>query len=214
MEVFMGFMHAFKFSQPGMMFMWAILLIGSIGVAIAVERFFYLTVQANINAPKFMHRIFELIKQNKVDEAVQLCDAAPKAALPYVIGAGLKVADSTQRAMQNAIDEASLEIIPSLEKRTSYLSMIANVGTMAGLTGTIYGLILCFAAIGRPGMDPAQKTMMLANGISAAMFTTLGGLFVAVPLTLVFAFLTNKTNQIIDEIDEYSVKLINLFGSR
>jgi biopolymer transport protein ExbB/TolQ len=214
MEVMQGFIGAFKWSSDGSMFMWIIIIMGALGFAIGVERMWYLSKRADVNAPKFMDKVFKCIKANKVDEAVKICDASPGAALPSVIGAGLKVSETTQRGIQNAMDEATLEIIPQLEKRTGYINMIANVATMAGLTGTIYGLILCFAALAKPGLDPAQKAAFLASGISAAMFTTLAGLFVAIPLTMVFAVISNKTTKIIDEIDEHSVKMINLLGSR
>jgi biopolymer transport protein ExbB/TolQ len=145
---------------------------------------------------------------------MELCKKAPAAALPQVTKAGLELADTTQRQIQNAMDEATLEVIPPLEKRTGYLNMIANTSTMTGLMGTIYGLIISFESVGNPGIDPADKTAMLASGISVAMNTTLFGLLIAVPFIMIYTILSTKTTKIIDEIDEYSVKLINILGSR
>jgi biopolymer transport protein ExbB/TolQ len=214
MKVILKFADSFGMQSDGFFFMWIMLLMAAIGTAIVVERIFYLTMRANINAPKFMDKIFSMVKANKMDAAIELCKKAPAAALPQVTKAGLEVADTTQRQIQNAMDEATLEVIPPLEKRTGYLNMIANTSTMTGLMGTIYGLILCFDSVGQPGIDPAEKTALLASGISTAMNTTLFGLVIAVPLTMVFTWLTTKTTKIIDEIDEYSVKLINILGSR
>jgi biopolymer transport protein ExbB/TolQ len=194
--------------------MWLMLLMAAVGTAIVVERVFYLTVRANINAPKFMEKIISMVKANKIDAAMELCKKAPAAALPQVTKAGLELADTTQRQIQNAMDEATLEVIPPLEKRTGYLNMIANTSTMTGLMGTIYGLIISFESVGNPGIDPADKTAMLASGISVAMNTTLFGLLIAVPFIMIYTILSTKTTKIIDEIDEYSVKLINILGSR
>ena len=90
--------------------------------------------------------------------------------------------------------------------------MLANVATLTGLLGTIYGLINCFRSL--VDVDPAAKQAALANGISIAMWTTLYGLAVAIPILIIFSLVTGKTNKIIDEIDQYSVKLINLLAAR
>lgn len=214
MKVILKFVQSFSMEADGFFFMWIMLAMAAIGSAISAERIFYLVVKANINAPKFMEKIFKMIMANKVNDAIKLCEAAPSAALPYVTRAGLKHADTTQRAVQNAMDEATMEVIAPIENRTTYLNMIANMATMTGLMGTIYGLILCFDSVATPGIDPAEKTALLASGISTAMNTTLFGLVIAVPLTMVFTMLTVKATKIIDEIDEFSVKLINLLGTR
>jgi biopolymer transport protein ExbB len=133
--------------------------------------------------------------------------------------AGLKrVAESETldfRSIQNAVDEGTLEVIPKLQARTNYLSMIANVATLTGLMGTIYGLIIAFAAVGSAEIPDDQKTTLLARGISVAMNTTIYGLAVAIPTIIVYNIIQNKTAQIIDEMDEHLVKLINLItGNR
>ena len=114
------------------------------------------------------------------------------------------------RAIQNAVDEGTLEIIPRLQTRTNYLAMIGNIATLIGLMGTIYGLIIAFRSVSAPGIDVAEKSRLLAHGISVAMNTTLSGLSVAIPSILIYTILHNKTTRIIDEIDEHTVKLINL----
>ena len=111
--------------------------------------------------------------------------------------------------IRNAIDEATLKVIPRLEARTQYLATIGNVATLVGLMGTIYGLILSFAAVGKPGIDAAEKSTLLASGISTAMYTTLSGLIVAVPSIVLFSLFKAKTQKIIDGIDEYSLRLVN-----
>jgi biopolymer transport protein ExbB/TolQ len=112
--------------------------------------------------------------------------------------------------VQNVVDEGTLEVIPKLQARTAYLAMIGNIATLIGLMGTIYGLIVSFRSVGDRALNQAVRATELASGISVAMNTTLTGLAVAIPSILVYTILRNKTNQIIDEIDEHTVKLINL----
>ncbi len=204
----------FRPGASGWLFMWALLFTAAFMVAIAVERAYYIWVKSNINANKFMAEIRKLVKAGKYHQALELCEAAKDKALPRVVSAGLrKVAESETvdfRAIQNSVDEGTLEVIPRLQQRTSFLAMIGNVSTLIGLMGTIYGLILAFSAVSEAGYDAAQKSAFLAAGISTAMDTTLTGLAIAVPSILIYTFLHHKTLQIIDEIDEHTVKLINL----
>jgi biopolymer transport protein ExbB/TolQ len=81
--------------------------------------------------------------------------------------------------------------------------------------GTIYGLILSFQAVGSDTVSEADKSKLLAQGISTAMNTTIFGLMVAIPTLIVYTYLSNRTSKIIDELDEHLVKLINLItGNR
>ena len=132
-------------------------------------------------------------------------------ALPYIVLKGLKRAEVAKdfRDIQNAVDEATLEVLPKLANRMGYLTMLSSIATLMGLAGTIYGLILAFSAVGGD-MPAAQKAQFLANGISAAMGTTILGLGVAIPIIVVQTIIQTKMGGITDEIDEHAVKLINL----
>jgi len=213
------FFENFRFGNPGSAFMWLILIIFVFAVAIAIERLYYVMVRSNVNADKFMMEIRKLVTSGNIKRAIELCEQGKQKALPYVVLAGLKrVAESESldfRSIQNAVDEGTLEVIPKLQRRTNYLSMLANIATLTGLMGTIYGLILAFAAVGRPEIPEADKPRILAQGIAVAMNTTIFGLGVAIPTLVVYNILQNKTAQIIDEMDEHLVKLINLItGNR
>jgi biopolymer transport protein ExbB len=204
----------FSTTSTGWAFMWILLVAAIFMVALAIERSYYIMVRSNINAPKFMAEIRKLVKAGDYKKALSLCSSARNKALPQVVMTGLrKVSESETidfRSIQNSVDEGTLEVIPKLQERTGYLAMIANVATLVGLMGTIYGLIGAFKSVSAPGIDATEKSRMLAAGISVAMNTTLTGLSIAVPSILIYTFLHNKTVKIIDEIDEHTVKLINL----
>ena len=100
-----------------------------------------------------------------------------------------------------------MESVPRLEKRTGYLSTLANVATLLGLLGTIIGLIAAFTAVA--DADPAQKATLLSQSISVAMNTTAFGLISAIPLLLLHAWLQTKTSQIVESLDVIAVRLVN-----
>ena len=198
--------------QRGGPFMYAITAALGLGIAVIVERLFYLLVRFNVDGRKFYRELRKLIEAGELGAARDLCGNAP---LPRILRVGIEAAMAAsgpgkERAVQNAVDEEALAVIPSVEKRIHYLSMIANVATLLGLLGTILGLINAFAGVA--DADPSQKSEYLARGISMAMNTTAYGLMVAIPCMVAYAFIQSKASKIIDEVDEYSVKLINLLA--
>ncbi len=184
----------------------------AISVAFTIERFIRLFLQYNVDGPSFMFEVQKYILANDLDGAIRLCNGTGRAALPKVIKAGLQRASRDEEQIQNAIDAASLEMIPKLERRLSYLSLIANISTLLGLLGTISGLIRAFASIALA--DPAQRQAILANGISEAMNATAFGLVTAIYTMICHSILTNKANKILEEIDEFGVKLLDLLSAR
>ena len=213
------FLGAFNPSSEGFAFMWLILFFLVVAISIAAERIYYVIVKSNVNSDKFMMEIRKYVTSGNIKRAIELCESGKQKALPYVVLAGLKrVAESESldfRSIQNAVDEGTLEVIPKLQRRTNYLSMLANIATLTGLMGTIYGLIVAFSAVGNAEIPEDQKTRLLAQGISTAMNTTIFGLAVAIPTIVAYNIIQNKTAQIIDDMDEHLVKLINLItGNR
>ncbi|HCP47122.1 MAG TPA: MotA/TolQ/ExbB proton channel family protein [Deltaproteobacteria bacterium] len=192
--------------------MYVILLVSVIAAATVIERAYMVLFRYNLNGAAFMAQVQKLIMANNIDRAIKLCNAESNAALTRVLKAGLTRANRSAMEIQNAVDEATLEIIPQMQKRTAYLSMWANVATLTGLLGTISGLVQAFKAVGAAAA--ADKQEMLAKGISVAMYTTAYGLVVAIPVMICHSFISNRTVGLVDDIDQYSVKLINLLSAR
>lgn len=200
------------FYKQGGLFMHPIAVCLILGIGLMIERFIFLFFKFNINGAAFMAQIQKLVMANNIDRAIKLCNAAPSAALPKVVKAGLTRANKGEVEISNAIEEATLEVIPQVQKRTNLLSAIANVATMLGLLGTIFGLINAFKAL--EAATPDKKSQLLAKFISIALNTTAFGLVAAIPCLVAHAILTSITRKIINEIEEYTVKLQNLLFNR
>lgn len=192
--------------------MYIILIVSIIALGIIIERCVFLFFRYNINASAFMAQIQKLVMSNNIDRAIKLCNAAPSAALARVVKAGLTRANKGEIEIQNAVEEATLEVIPLIQKRTNSLTTLANVATLMGLLGTIVGMISAFKGLEVVSADKRQE--FLGRGISVAMYTTAFGLIVAIPALLVHIVLSGVTKKIIDDIDQYSVKLENLLIAR
>lgn len=194
------------FFIQGGIFMYAILITSIFGLAIIIERFYKIAFRFKINPRPFIKKIFHHLKYNEIDQAIKLCNQS-NAPLPVIIKAGLEKGNCNESEIQNAIDEATLEQVPRISQRTEYLSMIANVSTLMGLLGTIWGLIQAFQAVGHA--DAAQKATMLAGGIPMALNTTAFGIMVAIPCMISYSILNSMADRLLDDIDEFSLKLIN-----
>jgi biopolymer transport protein ExbB len=200
--------------ETGGVWMYIILAVSVLAIGLIIERFIFLFFKYNINAQAFMAQIQKLVMANNIDRAIKLCNAAPAAALPKVVKAGLTRANKGEVEIQNAVEEATLEVVPQIMKRTPALQALANIATLLGLLGTIIGLINAFKALESDVIAVEDRQKVLSQGIALAMNTTAFGLIVAIPCMLAHLFLSGMTKKIVDEIDQHSVKLENLLVSR
>ncbi|MBF0299655.1 MAG: MotA/TolQ/ExbB proton channel family protein [Oligoflexia bacterium] len=211
MDILELFNSLAKFIHDGGFFMWLILIVWAIGIAICFERFNKLAFKYDVDGASFMNELQRYILSNDIQGAIRACSGS-LALLPKVLKSGLKRSTSSSEQIQNALDATTLEVIPKVELRISHLNLIANISTLIGLLGTVHGIILTFTAIS--AADPAQKAEVLSRGISEAMNCTFLGLISAISMLIAHALLSSKADKIINEIDEYSVKFLDLMGTK
>src|SRR3989304_752990 len=212
MGVILGIIGFFK---AGGLFMFPIMLILAIGTAIIIERYKFIK-KSWTDGSALWRRIEESIKANRLEDAIKECSLS-EAALPKVLSAGLEKAKSvklkreSREELENHLEEAMLEVMPELERRTHYLPTLANVSTLLGLLGTIIGLIQSFQSLAVA--DPSQKAFLLAQGVSVAMNTTAFAPSGASPSSSPTLTPTAYTTCTTSTLDAYSIKLVNLLTS-
>lgn len=197
-----------KFFQDGGLFIYPIAIVLAIGVAIAIERWVFLTRERMRNRKAF-DDFLPLLRTTDI-EKMQMYSREVQTPVTRIIGCGLDMMKvSKQRGdIENSMSEGMLETMPRLENRTGYLAVLANVATLLGLLGTIIGLISAFTAVALA--DPAQKSTLLSQSISVAMNTTAFGLIAAIPLLILHAVIQNKTAAIVNSIEMAAVKFLNI----
>ena len=196
-----------RFFQTGGPFMVPIALVLTIGLMIALERYFYLGKVMRANRRDYQ-ALMPLLNTGKIPELLKRTQK-PGSAVGLVFREGLARMETTRRRqdVEYAMEEGLLETLPAIEKRTPYLATFANIATLLGLLGTIIGLIAAFTAVANA--DPAEKATLLSESISIAMNTTAFGLMAAIPLLLIHAYLQGKTKSIIESLDIAIVKFLN-----
>ena len=198
------------FFQTGGTFMYPILIIFAFGTAICIERYIKLTGIGTVNK-KVWDKVHPLLDEGDFDTARDTI-VEDKSAIANLLNMGLSRQGSVRRRddIEIAMEESMMEIIPTLEKRTPFIALFANICTLLGLLGTIMGLIEAFTAVANA--DPAEKADMLSASISVAMNTTAFGLMAAIPLLITHAIISSKTVEIIDSLEMASVKTLNLIA--
>jgi biopolymer transport protein ExbB/TolQ len=203
---------AVKFFKDGGPFMFVNLFWFAASIAVAFERLFTLMFRYNLNAPPFMEQISKLVMTGNVDRAAKLCNAAPHAPLAKVIRAGLTRANRGEIEVAKAVEEAIVEHTPHVTARIPWLWSLANIATLVGLVGTIFGLIGTFQALGN--VPAEQKQTLLSDGISKAMNNTAFALSIAVICIVFHLILTSYAKSMIESVELNALKLENLLARR
>jgi biopolymer transport protein ExbB len=195
------------FFVSGGLFMYPILIVFAVGAAIAIERYVTLRLVTARNSGVWS-QVQPLLARREFEEARKLTEK-DNSTIARLLNMGLERQGAVRRRedVEIAMEESMMEIMPQLEKRTSYVALTANIATLLGLLGTIMGLIAAFTAVANA--NPAEKADLLSASISVAMNTTAFGLMCAIPLLVTHTVLTQKTGQIVAALETASVKTLN-----
>lgn len=201
------FYFALKFVQDSGMFIYISMLIMTIGLSIAIERFLVLSRTRTENR-KLWDQMAPMLQSGRFKDVQQVA-AESDSAIGKIVHNGLTRMQSARRRedIDAAMEEGMMEIVPRLEKRTHYIATFANVITLVGLLGTIIGLIKGFTAVA--AVDPASKAELLSASISIAMNNTAFALMVAIPFLLIHAFLQARTSEIVDGLEAAKISFLN-----
>ncbi|MDX6712543.1 MAG: biopolymer transport protein TolQ [Blastocatellia bacterium] len=195
-----------------------ILLIMSVySIAIMVER--YLTYRAaKQQSREFAPRVAQALKNDRIEEAINITDKHRRSHLAVVVNSGLQEfraheqsseisgdeIEASKRALQRAIAIKTAEFRRGL----SGLATIGSTAPFVGLFGTVFGIIGAFQ-----GMKNAESAGIaaVAGGISEALLTTALGLVVAVPAVWLFNYFSSKVDGFVIEMDNSASELIDYF---
>ena len=189
--------------------MWPILFTSIVMIAIIVERAVYL-FKASVDKDKLLALLKSQVMAGNGQGAIKVCSGNPTP-MTRIVQAGLMKFNKSDDEVQAAMDEAALRELPKINARTPYLAMLANFAVMAGLLGTIAGMIKSFGSVGSD--EGGNKATELANGIAEALNCTAFGIGTSLVGLLGYSLLQGKTTHVIDDINEVTVQVVNLVTS-
>jgi len=175
-----------------------------ISVSLILERFFSLR-RARAYSKDLMDNIREILKRNRISESINLCEETG-GPLAFILKAGLLKHRRPRAEIREAVEDAGLLVIPSLERYLSVLATIANIAPLLGLLGTVVGMIESFDLVTLAGEmgDPR----VLSGAISKALITTEFGLLVAIPTVFFYAMFRLRTSYLFNVLEEEASTLI------
>lgn len=200
------------FMTRGGPFMWIILGVSVVSIALIIERAYVLFYRYRMSVDAFMQQVTGYLDQQNFSRAIELCNVERAHPVAEVLKATLMKANESEHDLEMAIETSTIKAVPKVTKRVSYLSMLANVSTLLGLLGTIQGLIEAFRGVAQA--DAAAKQEILAKGIAVAMYTTFFGLVAAIPAIVAFAILQNRQNSVVSQIEGAAADLYNYLTAR
>ncbi len=199
--------------QKGGPMVYLIILSSILAFGVVIERVYNLT-RARIDANKFMDEIINVLKRNKIIEAIEMCNSTP-GPIAHIVKAGILKHDRSRVEIKESVEEAAQLEIPRMEKHIPILATIAHITPLLGLLGTVTGMVKAFQVI-------QQKAQMmvpvnpgdLAGGIWAALLATLAGLAVAIPTYVAYNYLVSQVDILIYDMEKSATDLVNLLSSR
>lgn len=175
-----------------------IVLLSIAAVALVVE--YSLTIRRVVLMPPGLaDQVNDLLAQGKTLQAMERCGMEPSF-LAAVVAAGLNEADNGWPAVEKATEESLAEHAARLFRKIEYLSVIASIGPMLGLLGTVIGLIYAFREVAMT--QGAARAADLAQGIYLALVTTVEGLVVAIPSLGALALFRNRADELVAQVAE------------
>jgi len=189
----------------GGVFMYPIILCSIIALAVFLERLWVLR-RKQILPPEFVRKVEDLLKKEKVSEALFLCQG-DTSSIARIFLAGLKNAGRGMWLVKESVEERGGREAVILEKRVGILATLANLTPLLGLLGTVSGMIKTFNVISVQGVgNPAP----LAGGIAEALITTAAGLCIAIPTLVGHRIIKDKAQSLIFEMEESSIKIVEI----
>lgn len=167
---------------------YTILVLFALALLVCLERGIFLTI-ANFrikrqlksdtpNSNNALGRVLSVYNENRKDDVETL---------------GLK------------LDEAIMKEVPALEARQNFIKLIAAVGPLLGLLGTVIGMVQTFTSITLFG---TSNPAFMAAGIEYALVTTVEGLVTAIPLVFLHSFINAKSRELVHILEEQSAGIL------
>jgi biopolymer transport protein ExbB len=187
-------------------------------IVFSIERFFVISKAAGKgNLDTFMKKVQANVSNGNIEEAIDACDKQEGSVANAIKSALIKFQDvkkegfnseEASEMIHKEIEEATSLEMPMLEKHMTILSTLVSLGTLAGLLGTVTGMIKAFGALASTG-TPDQA--LLANGISEALINTATGIATSALAIVMYNFFTSKIDTLTYSIDEAGTTIVNTY---
>ncbi len=192
----------------GRAFIWPILAVMAIGLAIVIER--CIAFARRRVDPQRLAVVAEMLSRDDAAAASALVGAGA-GPLDRVLAAGLAAVGRPKEAREAAVEQALLVETSQLSRGLTMLAVLAGVAPLLGLLGTVTGMIDMFSVISAQGSGNARS---LSGGISEALICTQAGMLAAIPLLIAHAWLSRRAERRTHLLEEAACGVLGLTERR
>jgi len=186
----------------GILLWLAIFGAGGVGVYLAVDCGIMIRVD-RIMPPMLIQNVTESMAEGDVLKALQNCEDDP-GPMANILMSGFSHVEEGFDVIQDAIATAADLEAEKIMQKVTWLAVVGNLAPMLGLLGTVQGMIAAFSNLAGGSPDVG----VLALNISQALYTTAGGLMIAVPCVAGFYSFRNSANKIVLRMEAMTMELI------
>lgn len=184
--------------------MWLLAVAFVLTVAIVSGRLFHFH-RAQIDVHEFIRGLFNVLKRNRIAEAIAICDDTP-GPVAHVVRAAILHGDRDEMAMRRAADEVSYQEVPRLERNLRLLATIGTIAPVLGLLGTISGLLGVFNEM--QGKGHFVETIRLAEYVKEALLTTGVGLAISAIAVAAYNYLVGRVEAFALDMEKASAEMV------
>ena len=183
---------------------WFLIICSVIALAIIGERWW--SLRESVVMPRDL--LSQTIQDHRDDRTSPqaLSRLARGSPLGRVFAAGLRNVKSPPAIIKEAIEESGRTVAIELERFLTSLGTIAVISPLLGLFGTVVGMIEIFGSQTPTGTNP----LLLAHGISIALYNTAFGILIAVPAMIFYRYFRAKVDVMLVDIELQAIKLVEM----
>jgi biopolymer transport protein ExbB len=194
-----------QFIAGGAAFMWPILIVFIIGLAISIERIITLNL-ATTNTKKLLTQIEDALTKGGVEAAKDITKNTRGPVASIFTQGLMRSGEGVDMVEKSIVSYGGVEM-GRLESGLIWISLCISLGPMLGFFGTVVGMVQAFDAIEAAGdISPA----VVAGGMKVALITTVGGLIVGMVLQILYNYCVSKIDSLVNKMEDASISLIDI----
>jgi biopolymer transport protein ExbB/TolQ len=177
-------------------------IVAGLGILLILDRAYVVIARAGYNGRSFIERVIQLTRSGKTDEAIKLCSKS-RTILSDVALLILRTRTKDETDLQNVAEAAALSLVPRLHRRMHFFGVLANTALALGALGLLDGLRVAF-----------ERNADVSQGVAAALRAPEIGVAVCAVLLLIQGFFSGRAEQVVEQVDELSARLVNALIDR
>lgn len=182
-------------------------VVAGLGAILVLDRVYVVLAKSGFNGRPFIERTIQLVRAGKTDDAIKVCTAS-RTILSDIALLILRTRTRDETDLQNIAEAATLSLVPRLNRRIHFFGVLAITSASLGAIGLLDGLRIAFERHGAGAPEP------ISAGVAAALRAPEIGIGIAVALVLAQGFFSGQAEQVVEQVDELSARLVNALIDR